>query len=70
MVTIWIKIHHITTSNIITLRLIDFISHDYNHYPLLKYIYITLIFSTEIILICSCEGVAATQHTVCTFVVL
>ena len=59
-----------TTSKIIPHRLIDFISQYLNKYPFLKYIYITNIFLTEIIIICSCEGVAATQHNVCNFVVL
>jgi hypothetical protein len=59
-----------TTSKIIPHRLVDFISQGLNQYPLLKYIYITYTFSTEIVIICSCEGVAATQHNVCTFVVL
>jgi hypothetical protein len=59
-----------TTSNIIPYRLIDFISQYFNHYPFFKYIYITYTFSTKIVIICSCEGVAVAQRNVCTFVVM
>ena len=64
------KTHHITISSIILHRLIDFKSQDFNHYPFLYYIYIACIFSTEFIIIFNCDGVAATQHNICNFVVL
>ena len=57
-------------SIIIPHRLHDFKSEDFNHYPFLNYIYIIYTFSTEIIIIFNFDRVAATQHNICTFVVL
>ena len=62
--------HLITISSIILHRLIYFKSQDFKHYPFLNYIYISYIFSTEIKIIFNCDGVAATQHNICNFVVL
>ena len=64
------KTHHITISNIIPHRLNDFKSKSFNHIPFLNYICITSIFSAEILIIFNCDAVAATQHNICTFVVL
>ena len=64
------KTQHITTSSIIPHRPNDLKSQDFNHYPFLNYIYIIYIFSTEIIIIFNFGGVSATQHDICTFVVL
>jgi len=41
--TRWIKTHHITASSITPHRL-NFKSQDFNHYPFLSYIYITIKF--------------------------
>jgi hypothetical protein len=43
---------------------------DFNHYAFLNCIYIIYIFLTEVIIIFNCDVVAATQHNICTFVVL
>ena len=64
------KIHNITISSIIPQRPNGFKSKDFNHCPFLKYTCIIYIFSTEIIIIFNCDGVTATQHNICTFVVL
>ena len=61
------KIHNITISSIIPQRPNGFKSKDFNHCPFLKYTCIIYIFSTEIIIIFNCDGVAATQHNICTF---
>jgi len=62
----------LTTSllSIIPHRPNNFKSEDFNHYPFLNYIYIIYKFSTDIIIIFNCDVVAATQHNICTFVVL
>jgi hypothetical protein len=64
------KTHHITISSNILHRLNGFKSQYFDHCPFLKYIYIPYIFSTEVIIIFNCDVVAATQHNICTFVVL
>jgi len=48
----------------------DLKSQDFNHYASVTYICIIYIFSTEIIISFNCDRVTATQHNICTFVVL
>ena len=64
------KTHHITISSIIPHRHNNVKSQDFNNYPFLNYIYIFYIFSSKIIIIFNCDGVATTQHNICTFVAL
>ena len=64
------RTHIITISRIIPHRRNNFKSQDFNYYPFLNYIYIIYIFSSFIIIIFNCDGVVATQHNICTFVVV
>jgi hypothetical protein len=60
--THWIKTH-ITVSSITPHKLFYFNSQDFNHDPLLTYIFITHVILTEIIIIFNCYGVTMTHLT-------
>ena len=61
--TRYIKTHHITTSSINLHRPNYFNPPDVTDHPLLTYIYITYVISTEIIILFNCYWLTATQLT-------